>query len=67
MGSEVDGAGTGKVAGRIWITTALPDQEPTRIEVILVAAYVRGRIRRVWELTHPDWAALDGFEDYATE
>lgn len=65
--SEIDDSGTGKIAGRLWVTTTLPDQKPTRIELILVAAYVRGKIRTVWELTFPNWAALDAFQDYATD
>jgi hypothetical protein len=63
---DVDAEGTGKVAGRVWITTALPGQEPTRIEVILIAAYLLGRIRTVWELTYPNWAELDAFDHYET-
>jgi hypothetical protein len=62
--SDVDADGTGKVAGRVWITTSLPDQEPTRIEVLLIAGYLRGRILRVWELTYPNWAELDAFDKY---
>ncbi|QLL08663.1 nuclear transport factor 2 family protein [Mycobacterium vicinigordonae] len=56
--------GTDKVAGRVWITTARPGEEPTRIEVVLIAAYRDGRIYRVWETTWPSWrgvAALDGY------
>lgn len=64
--SDVDGAGTGKVAGRVWVTTALPDQAPTRIELVLIVAYLRGRIRTLWELTFPHWAGLDAFKEYAT-
>ncbi|MET0699132.1 MAG: nuclear transport factor 2 family protein [Mycobacterium sp.] len=63
---NVDTDGTGKVAGRVWITTALPDQEPTRIEVLLIVGYLRGRILRVWELTYPNWAELAAFDAYET-
>jgi len=52
------------VAGRIWITTRRGDADPTRIEVVLVVRYRDGRIHRVWELTWPDWSALEAFEDY---
>jgi SnoaL-like domain len=36
-----------KVAGRVWITTSRPGQQPTRIEVVLIAAFRDGRIHRV--------------------
>lgn len=65
--SDVDNAGTGQIAGRIWITTALPGEDPKRLEVILIVAYRRGRIRTIWELTYPNWADLAAFEDYRTE
>ena len=54
----------GRVAGRVWITTQLPDEAPTRIEVILIAAIVDDRITRVWETTWPNWADLKAFENY---
>ncbi len=41
-----------KVAGRV-ITTSRPGEEPTRIEVVLIAAYRNGRIHRIWETTWP--------------
>lgn len=49
---------TDKVAGRVWITTSRPGETPTRIEVVLIAAFTDGRISRVWgdnvaELEHP--------------
>jgi SnoaL-like domain len=53
-----------KVAGRVWITTALPGQSPTRIEVVLIAAFKDGRITRVWETTWPSWNELPAFETY---
>jgi hypothetical protein len=55
---------TDKVAGRVWITTTLPGEEPTRIEVVLIAAFVDGRISRVWETNWPSWNELPGFETY---
>jgi SnoaL-like domain len=56
--------GQGRVAGRIWITTQLSDEPPTRIEVILIAVIVDGRITRVWETTWPNWADLKAFDSY---
>lgn len=53
-----------RVAGRVWITTSRPDEEAKRIEVVLVASILDGRFHRVWELTWPDWSALDAFESY---
>jgi hypothetical protein len=53
-----------KVAGRVWITTSLPGENPTRIEVVLIAAYKEGRITRVWETTWPSWNDLSAFETY---
>ncbi|MCV7422094.1 DUF4440 domain-containing protein [Mycobacterium yunnanensis] len=53
-----------KVAGRVWITTSRPGEEPTRIEVVLIAAFVDGRISRVWETTWPSWNELPAFADY---
>jgi hypothetical protein len=44
-----------KIAGRLWITTSRPGEEPTRIEVVLIAAYCNGRIHRIWEAT---WSKL---------
>jgi hypothetical protein len=55
-----------KVAGRVWITTTRPGEAPTRIEVVLIAAFDDGRIRRLWEITWPNWADIAAFEDYAT-
>ena len=53
-----------KVAGRVWITTSRPSELPTRIEVILIAAYRDGRIHRVWETTWPSWRGIDALENY---
>lgn len=53
-----------RVAARMWITTTRPGQSPTEIEVVLIAAYLDGRLHRVWELTWPDWSRLDAFENY---
>ena len=63
---SIDAEGSGKVAGRVWITTTRPGEDPTRIEVILIAAYSQGRISTLWELTYPNWADLDAFENYET-
>jgi hypothetical protein len=53
-----------KVAARVWITTSRPDESPTRIEVVLIAAFNDGRITRVWETTWPSWSELPAFETY---
>ncbi|GAC67695.1 nuclear transport factor 2 family protein [Gordonia soli] len=53
-----------KVAARVWITTSRPGEEPTRIEVVLIAAYVDDRIHRVWETTFPSWRNVAAFENY---
>jgi hypothetical protein len=53
-----------QVAGRLWITTRRPGQDPTRIEVVLVARLRGGRFHRVWELTWPDWSQLPEFGRY---
>jgi hypothetical protein len=52
-----------RVAGRVWITTSRPGEAPTRIEVILIAAYEDGKIVRLWELTYPSWSSLPAFEE----
>ena len=54
----------GRVAGRMWITTARPDESPTTMEIVFIATFLDGRIHRVWELTWPDWSALKAFENY---
>jgi hypothetical protein len=55
----------GKVAGRLWITTARPGEEPNRFEVVLIATFDGdGRITRIRETTWPDWSAVEAFEDY---
>lgn len=53
-----------KVAGRMWITTARPDEKPTRIEVVVIARFLDGRIHRVWETTWPSWRSVGAFENY---
>lgn len=53
-----------KVAGRVWITTSRPGEQPNRIELVLIAAYRDGRIHRVWETTWPSWRSLDAFDTY---
>ncbi len=55
-----------RVAGRMWITTRRPGEEPTELEVILVATLRDGRLHRVWELTWPDWSQLKAFENYGS-
>jgi hypothetical protein len=53
-----------KVAGRVWITTSRPGEQPTRIEVIPIAAYRNGRIHRIWETTWPSWRNVAALEKY---
>jgi len=55
-----------KVAGRVWITTSRPGESPTRIKVVLIAAFTDGRISRLWEATWPSWNALPTFETYGS-
>lgn len=55
----------GRVAGRVWITTKLPNGPATRMEVILIAVFEEGRITRVWETTWPNWSDLKEFDDYS--
>jgi hypothetical protein len=52
------------VAARVCITTSRPGEEPTRLEVVLIATYRDGRIHRLWELTWPNWSELGAFEHY---
>jgi hypothetical protein len=56
--------GNDRVAARVWITTSRPDEEPTRIEVVLIASYLDGRIHRVWETTWPSWRSVAALADY---
>ncbi|MFC6712669.1 nuclear transport factor 2 family protein [Branchiibius cervicis] len=56
--------GADRVAGRVWITTTRPGEEPTEVEVVLIATLKDGRIHRLWELTWPDWSQLKAFESY---
>jgi hypothetical protein len=51
-----------KVAGRVWITITQPEQQPKKIEVILIASFKEGKIHRLWELTSPDWSKLPEFQ-----
>ena len=44
-----------RLAGRVFITTKMPDEAPKEIEVMLVAKYRDGKLLRLWELTWPDW------------
>ncbi|AKN18822.1 hypothetical protein [Mycobacterium haemophilum] len=53
-----------KVAGRVWITTARPGEKPTRIELVLIAAYRNGRIHRIWETSWPSWRGVAALENY---
>lgn len=53
-----------RLAARVWITTQRPEEEPHRIEVVLVAEYRNGRLLRLHELTWPDWSRLAAFATY---
>jgi SnoaL-like domain len=53
-----------RVAGRVWITTSRPGETPTRIEVILIATFLAGKIHRVWETTWPRWRTVEALADY---
>jgi hypothetical protein len=53
-----------KIAARLWITTSRPGEKPTRIEVILIVAYRKGRIHRIWETTWPSWRSVAALENY---
>lgn len=53
-----------RAAGRVWITTSRPGEPATRIEVVLIATFVDGRIHRIWETTWPSWRSLPAFTDY---
>ena len=55
-----------RVAVRLWITTSRPGEDPTRLELVLIASCREGRILRLWELTWPNWADLPAFEQYET-
>lgn len=52
-----------KIAARVWITTKHPPENERRIEVILIAEYCGDKIRKLWELTYPDWSQLPGFKE----
>lgn len=51
-----------KVAGRIFITTSMPNEKPTEIEVILIVEYKEDKIYRAWELTYPNWIQMSEFK-----
>lgn len=53
-----------RLAGRLWITTSRPGEQPTRIEIVLIAVYRDGRIYRIWETTWPSWRKLPAFDNY---
>lgn len=53
-----------RVAGRMWVTTTRPGEDPTTLELIFIATFLDGRIRQLWELTWPDWSQLKAFETY---
>lgn len=53
-----------RLAGRVWITTSRPGEDPTEIEVMLIAQFRGGRILRLWELTWPDWSNMKAFDSY---
>lgn len=44
--------------------TVYATERPTRIEVVVIAAYRDGLIHRVWETTWPSWRSVAAFEGY---
>jgi hypothetical protein len=50
------------VAGRLFITTQMPNEPTNKIEVILIAEYKKNKIWRLWELTYPDWSKFKNFK-----
>jgi hypothetical protein len=60
----VEAEAEAKVAGRVWITTSRPGEKPTRIVVVLIAAFRDGRIHRIWETTWPSWRNVASLENY---
>jgi hypothetical protein len=55
-----------KVAARVFITTKRPHEAPTKIEVILIAAYNdKHKLERIWELTYPNWSRLKAFKSFS--
>ena len=55
-----------RVAVRLWITTSRPGEDPTRLELVLIAAYRRGTDTSAVGVTWPNWADLPAFEQYET-
>src|SRR5262245_15969701 len=41
---------------RVFITLSWPDRPAREVEVIGIAIYREGRMRKLWELTFPDWS-----------
>jgi hypothetical protein len=56
-----------KIAGRMWITLSRPGEESTRIELVIIAAYRKGRIHRIWETTWPSWRSAAALEGYSRQ
>jgi hypothetical protein len=54
-----------RIAARVWIKTERPNEPAVEFEVVLIATYVERKIRRVWELTWPDWSQAKAFANYA--
>ncbi len=54
-----------KLAARVFITTKVPGNDATKIEVILIAQYRGDKICRLWELTYPDWSKLKSFKSFS--
>lgn len=47
-----------KVAARIFIRIGTPDNEPSDLEIILIAQFKEDKIFRLWEISYPDWRTL---------
>lgn len=53
-----------RLAVRCWIRVMSEGTPATELEVMLISKWRSGRIFRLWELTWPDWSALQALENY---
>lgn len=51
-------------AARVFITTSMPHQKPTKIQVILIAKFTDNKINTLWELTFPNWVKMKNFKTF---
>jgi hypothetical protein len=47
--------GGDRVAGRCWLTTTVPGEEPTETEIVYLAAFSGDQIHSIRQLTWPQW------------